>query len=90
MREAEEVMILGMIYEAVMEKERNGDYVADLEQFRRYEEALDFFSDIARKCGGEVEACELIPKERHGGITATFTVFDVYGEDLKRFCEIMK
>ena len=52
-------------------------------------EVLDFFLNAARKSNGKVEPVSLKPKEEHGGVTATFIVFDIYGnEDIKRFSEI--
>lgn len=85
MTDKEYVKRIGQLYNKVMKLKDDRNYVINEPQMDKLIEVLNFFQDTAYKCGGKVEPTELIPKEEHGGVTATFLVFDVYGEDIKRF-----
>lgn len=45
--------------------------------------------NAARKSNGNVEPIGLSPKEEHDGVTATFVVFDIYGDDVQQYCKVM-
>ncbi len=48
-----------------------------------------FFLQTAQENYGTFDFSEQGSKEEHGGITAEFAVFDIYGEDVSRFCRVM-
>lgn len=78
------------LYEWAMQKRKDEDYIVNQPQMNKLIDVLEFFMDMAQKCHGSVEPVFLRPREEHGGVTANFTVFDLYGEDLRRYCEIMQ
>ena len=89
MTSEEYVRRLGVLYERIMSLRNDDDYVINQPQMDKLIEVLDFFLDSAKKNNGEVEPVALVPREEHGGVTATFIVFDVYGEDIKKFCKVI-
>lgn len=81
---------LGSLYEKVMELRKNEDYVVNQAQMDKFVEVLTFFTKATKKGHGKVESIDLKPKEEHGGLTATFVVFDVYGEEeVQKFSKVI-
>lgn len=78
------------LYESEMCSRSNADYEADPEQMQKLIDAYGFFMEIAASCNGTVNPLKLVPKEVNGGITAYFTVFHLYGDNLKRFYDVMQ
>ena len=89
MTDEEYVRRFGILYEQIMNFRKNEDYVVNQPQMDKLVEVLEFFIDSAKELGGKVEPVRLVPKEEHGGVTATFLVFDIYGEKVQRFCKVM-
>ena len=90
MTNEEYVKRLGEMYNKIVALRTNDDYVVNHEQMEKLADVMGFFTDMSQKQNGEIEPIALSPKEEHGGVTAKFLVFDVYGEDLKRFCEVLQ
>jgi len=80
---------IGHIYEKVMNLRDNDDFVVNQEQMDKFVEVLNFFYDTANNLNGELEPIRLEPKEENGGVTATFLLFDIYGENIQRFSKII-
>lgn len=78
------------LYEAAIADLDDNDFVIDETQQYAFIEALCFFVKTASSCGGEIEVAPITPKQGNGGITATYRVFDVAGEDIPRMCEALK
>lgn len=76
-------------YEEEMASRDNSDYEVNEGQMSKLLDAYKFFLELAHRGGGRVEELQLEPKQEFAGITAYFVVFDVSGEDLKRFAEIV-
>lgn len=85
----EYVKRLGQLYEKVLSLRDDDNYVINQPQMDKLIEVLNFFLDAAQKCNGKVEPVKLTPRAEHGGVTATFLVFDIYGEDIQKYCEVM-
>lgn len=85
----EYVRRLGVLYNQIMSLRKDNDYVVCRSQLDKFVEVLNFFIDMAEKSNGHVEPVELTPKEEVGGITAKFLVFDLYGDDVQRFSQIL-
>lgn len=81
---------LGVLYQKLMSIRKDDDYVINQKQADRLVAIMNFFMDTAKKIGGKVEPLKLVPHEEHGGVTASFLVFDIYGEDVQKFCSVMK
>lgn len=85
----EYVKRLGQLYEKVLSLRDDDNYVINQPQMDKLIEVLNFFLDAAQKCNGKVEPVKLTPRAEHGGVTATFIVFDIYGDDIKQYCKVM-
>lgn len=85
----EYVRRLGTLYNQIMNLRKDDDYVVCRTQLDKFVEVMNFFIDMAEKCNGKVQPINLTPKEEVGGITATFLVFDLFGDDVKRFSQIL-
>lgn len=89
MTDLEYVKHITKLYGEVLNLRKNDDYVVNQVQMDKFVEVLDFFMNAARKSNGNVEPIDLSPKEEHGGVTATFIVFDICGEDVQQYCKVM-
>lgn len=89
MTDEEYVKRIGQLYSAVMNLRNDDDYVVNQPQMDKFVEVLEFFMDVAQKNNGRVEPVDLTPKEEHGGLTATFRIFDIYGDEIQKFCRAM-
>lgn len=89
MTNEEYVKHIGELYSKVLSLRKDDDYVVNQPQMDKFVEVLEFFMDAARKSNGNIEPISLSPKEEHGGVTATFLVFDIYGEDIQKYCKVM-
>lgn len=90
MTNEEYVKRLGQLYDKILSLRDDDDYAINQPQMDKLIEVLNFFLDAAQKCDGKVEPVKLTPKTEHGGVTATFVVFDIYGEDVQRYCDVMR
>ena len=90
MTDAEYVRRMGVLHDQLMKLRSNKDFIINQPQADKLVAVLSFFLDEARRQDGNVEPIRLMPREEHGGVTATFLVFDIYGETVKRFCDVMK
>lgn len=78
------------IYEALMQQRDNADYVVNWPQAQKFYRVWKFFQEEADNTNGSyLDPLYLQPKEEHGGLTATFLVFDISGERIKTFSEII-
>lgn len=89
MTNEEYVKRLGQLYDKVLSLRDDDDYIINQPRMDKLIEVLNFFLDVAEKCNGKVAPAKLIPRAEHGGVTATFIVFDIYGEDVQKFCKAM-
>ena len=89
MTDIEYVKRITQLYGAVLSLRKDDNYVVNQPQMDKFVEVLDFFMNAARKSNGNVEPVKLTPKEEHGGVTATFIVFDIYGEDIEKYCKVI-
>lgn len=90
MTNAEYAKRLGSLYDKILQLREDDNYVINQPQMDKLIEVLDFFLDTAKKCSGEVEPVKLTPRTEHGGVTATFIVFDIVGDDIQRYCNVMR
>lgn len=90
MTNEEYVKRLGQLYDKVLSLRDDDDFVINQPQMDKLIEVLNFFLDTAEKSNGKVEPVKLVPRAEHGGVTATFVVFDIYGEDIQKYCDVMR
>ena len=89
MTNLEYVRRLNVLYNKVLSLRKDTDYIINQPQMDKLIAVLDFFLDAAKELDGNVEPVNLRPKEEHGGVTATFLVFDLYDQKIPKFCEVM-
>lgn len=89
MSDAEIVARLSALYKIVMSFRKDDDYEVNQDQMDKLCRLYRFFLDAAGSLDGEAELTKLVPHEEHGGVTATFLVFDVAGDRVKEFCEVI-
>ena len=81
----------GRIYQSIMAIRKNDDYVVNPVQMDKF---LDLVSFFCRKADEEpddfVDTTGFQPKEENGDVTAVFQVFDIWGDEVPEFCEVLK
>jgi len=81
----------GKLYEKVIALRNDDDFLINEPQMVKFFEVYEFFTKAAGETEtAKVEPIKLIPREEHGGVTATFVVFDMYGEILEDFKKIVQ
>lgn len=80
----------GQIYESVMKMRSSDDYAVNPVQMDRFLDLVQFFIRKAEEYGDKVEIEKTEPKQEFGGVTATFVVFGVRGDDVHEFCKVLK
>lgn len=90
MTNEEYVRRLGTLYSKVLDLRKDSDYIVNQSQMDKLVAVLEFFLDTAKALDGKVEPVRLKPREEHGGVTATFLVFDLFDDKVVRFCDVMK
>lgn len=86
----EYVQRLSNLYAEILSLRKDSDYVVNQPQMDKLVDVLEFFLDTAKRLNGNVEPVRLTPRQEHGGVTATFVVFDIIGDDIIRFCDVMR
>lgn len=79
----------GEIYNRVMSLRKNEDYVVNPRQMDRFLDLVNFFLHHVDE-DGNVEIEENEPKTGLGGVTATFLVMTLRGDEVTEFCNVMK
>ena len=80
---------LGKFYNIVLSLRKDDEYEVEQEQMDKLCKLYKFFFEAANGEGDEVSPLSLVPREEHGGVTATFLVFDVYGQRVQDFCHVL-
>lgn len=76
-------------YENVMSKRDSKDYEVNPIQWKRLIDLVQFLYETA-EYDGKVLPVNLVPKEIVGGVTAEFTLFYIHGNEVLKFCEVLK
>lgn len=77
-------------YKNMIENEYDEDYEINPMNWEKMIYTLNYLVKVAEKLGGKVEPVELIPKEKNGYIEAVFDVFDLCGNEIQEFTDIIK
>lgn len=89
MNDVEYVRRLGVLYQEVLKLRKNDEYRINQIQMDKFTKVLDFFMKHTID-DDYVDPVDIAPEELHGGVTAVFVVFDVCGDEVLEFCEVMK
>jgi len=79
-------------YQKKLENESDADYEVDEKQMGKLIDAYEFLDKHVKRCEqgtARIEEIELSPKETSGGITAYFSVFYLFDDDLTEFAKIL-
>lgn len=90
MTDLEYVKRLEILYKKVLSLRSDEDYAINQSQMDKLIKVLTFFMDESKRQDGKLAPTKLVPREEHGGVTCTFLVFDIYGDTVKQFCDVMK
>lgn len=77
-------------YQAEMDSRDNADYMVNRPQLQKLAGAYQFFVEYANDNGGKVDPVEFIPKNEHCGVTAYYTLFAPFGEELEKFKQVIQ
>lgn len=81
----------GQLYDKVISLRNDDDFLINEPQMVKFFEVYEFFTKAASESDtAKVEPIKLVPREEHGGVTATFVVFDMYGNILENFKKIVQ
>lgn len=82
---------LGELYGEVMSLRKDEDYTINQPQMDKLCKVLELCIDSTIFHDSEVESVNLIPREEHGGVTVTFVLMSLNGEEeVARFCDVMR
>lgn len=73
-----------------MEGVSTQDFEVNPDQMKKLSNLVEFFKKAAKDLGGKIESVSLDPSNPPSGVTANFVVFDLFGEDVQRFCDVIR
>lgn len=84
------ITTIAQLYEMAMSVRKDENYGVDRENLQHLYDIIKFFESqfISRK--DRIKEIQLVPREESGSVAVRFLVFSIFGEDLKRFCEVMQ
>lgn len=66
------------------------DFIIDPVQLKKLNELVEFFEKTAKDLGGEIVSVDINPVLPSNGVTANFIVFDLLGDEIKKFCDVIQ
>lgn len=76
--------------EEEMRRTDTDDLMIDPVQLSKLNDLVGFFKKAAKDLGGRIVSIDLNPVLPPNGVTANFVVFDLAGDDVKRFCDVVR
>lgn len=89
MSERDLFCMIGGVYSQMMAERNDEDYVINRPQYDKFNELVRFFLEKANELNGEIVPSVMSPKEEHGDVTVKFTMFDVCGDEVVKFCDLL-
>ena len=89
MTDEEFCALFGKSYFDYIEGLRDDDFEINQPQWLKMLRVLNYFYHLAKASNGTIEPCEVMPRGKHGGVTAYFTVVDIKSNDIPKFCEAL-
>ena len=65
------------------------DFDVDPVQMQKLNNLVEFFRKAAKDLDGKIVSVDLNPLNPPNGVTTRFIVFDLFGEDIQRFCDVV-
>ena len=66
------------------------DLQVNPEQLKKFNDLVDFFRRSAKDLGGRIESVNITPAIGVGDLTANFVVFDIAGDDIQKYCDVIR
>ena len=66
------------------------DFDIDQVQMDKLNELVAFFRKAAKDLGGKIESVNINPLNPPSCVTANFVVFDLFGADIQKFCDVIR
>lgn len=80
----------GKEYMKVLENAQNRNFKIKEENFEKLYKIVEFFKHYVSENGGNIDKIDVAPEEIHAGVTASFVVFDIIGEQIQAFADVIK
>lgn len=80
----------GKEYLKVLENAQDRQFKINEENFEKLHKIVEFFKHYVSENGGNIDKIDVAPEEIHAGLTASFVVFDISGEQIQAFAEVIK
>lgn len=80
----------GKEYLSIINKAEELNYEINEVQFEKLHNLLVFFRNYIKENGGSAEPINLNPREIHSGLTVSFVVFNITGDEIQKFCDVIK
>lgn len=80
----------GAVYNNILSIRKDKDYVVDNTQMQHFLDIVLFFRNLQESIGGEIYPIKIEPRMESGGFTAEFSVFDIYLEQVRAFCNVLQ
>ncbi len=80
----------GEEYSSLLEEASKFNYEVNEEQFAKLLDLVKFFKEYIKENGGSAEPVNLDPREIHSGLTVSFVVFNITGDEIQKFCDVVK
>ena len=77
-------------FDKEMEGVTSDDFAIDTTQMKKLNDLIEFFKKAAKDLGGKIDSISLDPSNPPNGVTASFVVFDLFGDDVQRFCNVIR
>lgn len=81
---------VGKVYQEYLNSVSEEDFRINKHQLNEFLKVLSFFVDAAEQMNGNIQVAEIRPKDTVGWVSATFMVFNITGDDITRFCDVVK
>lgn len=80
----------GEEYLKVLNNAQNKQFNINEENFEKFHRIVEFFKHYVEENGGGVLKVDVTPEEIHSGVEASFVVFDITGDKIKAFADVIK
>jgi len=77
-------------FDLEMQNMKPEDFEVDEVQLEKLKKLAMFFDKAAKDLGGKIVSVDLDPLVPPCGITANFIVFDLFGDEVKKFCDVLR
>lgn len=81
---------VGKVYQQYLNSVSEADFKINKHQLNEFLKVLSFFVDAAEQMDGNIQVAEIRPKDTVGWVSATFMVFNITGDDMARFCNVVR